>query len=133
MSLEMSSLLIELLNYGTLTLCSVFFVGALLWVIRPGGVPILTIISPKEQGLRRARKELAAGDWQAAFTTAGQLRNPKRPDSRFDKRVQNFEGDCLYRAAELALQGRRYAEALELMRGAGDRLGLPEAEFDKRI
>jgi tetratricopeptide (TPR) repeat protein len=129
----MSSLLINLVNYGTLTFCSAFFIGALLWVIRPGGVPILTLISPRERSLRQARRELAAGDWQAAFTTAGQLRNPKRPDSRFDQRVQNFEGDCLYCAAELALQGRRYAEALELMRGAGDRLGLPEAEFDKRI
>ncbi len=129
----MPSLFIHLINYGTLTISLALFICALLWVIRPGGVPLLVRISPREQGLRRARKLLATGDWQAAFAAGGQLRNAKRPDLHFDSRIQNFEGDCLYRAAELSLQGRRYAEALELMRGAGDRLGLPEAEFDKRI
>jgi Tfp pilus assembly protein PilF len=129
----MSSVLIYFVNFGTLAFCSIFFAGALLWVIRPGGVPLLLTISPRERALRRARRELTTGDWQAAFATAGALHNPKRPDTQFEHRILNFEGDCLYRAAELALQGRRYAEALELMRGAGDRLGLPESEFDIRI
>lgn len=129
----MSDFLVHLVNFSTLVFCAMFFLGALAWFIRPGGVPLLTLLSAREQGLRNARKELENGDWQAAFTSAGQLRNPKRPDPRFERRIRNFEGDCLYRAAELALQGRRYAEALELMRGAGDRLGLPETEFDKRI
>lgn len=125
--------LIHLINYGTLALCLALFICSLFWAIRPGGVPLLVSISPRERALRRARKLLAGGDWQAAFAIAGKLSNPNRPSSNFDHRAKNFEGDCLYRAAELSLQGRRYSEALELMRGAGDRLGLPEAEFDKRI
>src|SRR5262245_14927771 len=118
----MSDLLIHLVNYGTLAFCALSFVGALLWTIRPGGLSLLARLSPRERGLSHALQELNKGDWQSAFTLAGQLRNPKRTNPRFEQRLLNFEGDCLYRAAELALQARRYAEALELMRGSGDRL-----------
>lgn len=126
-------LAVSIFAYGTLLITIGVFVVMLLWVIRPDGIPLLSLLSPRERGLRKARTLLAAGDWKTAFAIADSLRDPLEPDPPFDRRVQYFEGDCLYQAAERALQNSKYAEALELMRGAGDRLGLPEVEFDKRI
>ncbi|MBX7104424.1 MAG: hypothetical protein K1X57_10105, partial [Gemmataceae bacterium] len=119
--------------YGTLALAAGLFLVALFWAVRPGGVSLLALLTPRERALRTARRKLLDGDWQGAFNITGQLRNPAKPDPAFERRLLSFEGDCLYRGAERSLQLGRYAEALELMRGAGDRLGLPEVEFDKRI
>ncbi|MFL5327536.1 MAG: tetratricopeptide repeat protein [Gemmataceae bacterium] len=123
----------SVIAYAVLILSIGLFIVALLWVIRPGGVSILTQLAPREQAFRKAQALLNQGSWQDAFAAAGQLRNPAKPNPTFERRINTFEGECLYRAAEEALSSHRYSEALELMRGAGDRLGLPEAEFDKRV
>lgn len=119
--------------YLTLGVSIALFVVAVLWVIRPGGLSLLMRLMPWELKLAKARRLLAAGNWQAAFSEANQLRDASRRDKRFGQRLNLFEGDCLYRAAEKALEEGKHSEALELMRGAGDRLGLPESAFDSRV
>jgi tetratricopeptide (TPR) repeat protein len=115
----------------TLLVSAALFVGALLWVIRPGGIPLLASLTPREWRLRQARQALKEGRWREAFATAGRLRATAPP--AWIARLAHFEGECLCRAAECALRGGQYRDALEFMRGAGDRLGLPEHEFDRRV
>src|SRR5262245_5674823 len=119
--------------YGLFTFCILLFVFSLLAYFRKGDMPLFEWLAPREWSMRKAARLLRAGDWHDAFAAAGKLRDPAKSDPAFERRLINFEGDCLYRGAERSLQLGRYAEALELMRGAGDRLGLPEAEFDKRV
>jgi tetratricopeptide (TPR) repeat protein len=126
-------LAVSVFAVATLLIALGVFIVMLLWVIRPDGIPLLSLLAPRERGLRRARGLLASGDWKSAFAIADSLRDPRHSDPEFDRRVRYFEGDCLYQAAERSMQVGKYTEALELMRGAGDRLGLPEVEFDKRI
>jgi len=115
----------------TVLASAALFAGALLWVLQPGGTPLLVQLTPREWRLRQARRALRDGRWRDAFAAADDLRATSPPE--FVVRLAHLEGECLCRAAEDALRNGQYPEALEFMRGAGDRLGLPEHEFDRRV
>lgn len=109
------------------------FACALVQYFRPDAWQLLQQLTPREWQLRRARHSLKAGDWRSAFATAGRLRAAGQDNPILRGRLAHFEGDCLYRAAEESLQLGRYTDALEFLRGAGDRLGLQSAAFDQRV
>src|SRR5207253_3885897 len=95
-----------------------------------------------DRSIDSARDLLAAGDWQSALAEALKLKGAKladeqpgrtRRDPLLDKRLTDFEAECLYAASEAELANHQYTEAMAHLRAAGQRIGMLEGEATKRV
>jgi tetratricopeptide (TPR) repeat protein len=82
----------------------------------------------RRRGLRAARQQLKAGNWQDALEQLKRIRGIGFPSASWLKTFDAFEADCLHAASEAAIDDKKFEEALELGHRAAKILDEPEHE-----
>lgn len=82
----------------------------------------------RRRGLRAARKQLKAGNWQDALEQLKRLRAIGSPSASWLKTFEKFEAECLQAASEAAIDNKKFEDALELGERAAHMLDKPEHE-----
>jgi tetratricopeptide (TPR) repeat protein len=102
-------------------------------VVAVGGWTALRLRGP-ERTLRAARRALERGDQATALALLGRIRPAAGAATKSWHAEQRLlEAEALYAAAETALEGRRFEEALENYRSVSRLVGLDEADASRRV
>jgi tetratricopeptide (TPR) repeat protein len=87
----------------------------------------------RRRGLRAARKQLNAGDWQNALEQIKRVRAIGSPGASWLKTFGQFEAECLHAAAASAIENKKFEDALELGQRAAQILDEPEHEVRMNV
>jgi tetratricopeptide (TPR) repeat protein len=87
----------------------------------------------RRRGLERAEGRLAAGTWQDALHRVRKLRNLGRLSAVWTKRFDDLEARCLGRAAQAALENKRYEDALGHLLHKAQLAGQPDTEAKNAV
>jgi tetratricopeptide (TPR) repeat protein len=96
--------------------------AGLLWLVLGAG-------PRRGRAYRRAQRLLHAGAWKQALAIVRTLRNARLRSALWQGRLRNLEGECLKQAGDVALQERRYEQALEQSLASAELLGLDGKEI----
>ncbi|MCI0379272.1 MAG: tetratricopeptide repeat protein, partial [Gemmataceae bacterium] len=87
----------------------------------------------RRRALKRARQRLAEGAWQDALARIRKLRARGVSSAWWKRRLDEAEAQCHETAADLALAGKQYEEALEHRLQAADASGRPAVEARQSV
>jgi tetratricopeptide (TPR) repeat protein len=81
----------------------------------------------------RAQQILHQGSWEEALAIARKQQGRGGPNSAWEGRLRNVEGECHRRAADTAIKEGRYEEALDHQQKAAELLNLNQADCTRRV